>query len=51
MILVVCAAALLTLRIFYSFLESYFEKDWPRRTWKATMFAAIIFVFVVSVFA
>jgi len=50
MIFVFCAVLLL-IRVLYSLAEIYFERDWPRRTWRGLALSLILLVFCISIFA
>lgn len=50
MILVFCAFLLLA-RVLYSLAEIYFERDWPRHTWRGLALSLILFAFCISIFA
>jgi hypothetical protein len=50
MIVLFCMA-LVVVRILYSVAEIYFERDWPRHTWRGLLASIALFAFSVSIFA
>jgi hypothetical protein len=47
--ILILAAILVLIRIFYSAGEMYFERDWPRRTWRGLAISTVLLVFSISV--
>jgi hypothetical protein len=49
-VILLIALMLLGLRIIYSLGEIYFERDWPRKTWRGILTAAILVILCASAF-
>jgi hypothetical protein len=50
MIILAFAVALVLLRIFYSVGEVYFERDWPRSTWRGLMLSVLLLILCADAF-
>lgn len=48
--IVIAILLIFLLRVFYSFAEICFERDWPRHTWRGMALAFFLLVFCISIF-
>ncbi len=49
--ILLCAMGLVLLRVFFSLAEVYYERDWPRSTWRGLVISLGLLWLCASVFA